>query len=169
MNIIEYAKLKKMFGKGGGASGASAYTVSNIDELNQINAVDGSMAIVKSDTISGEWEWHETVDITLDGVFMIPVKYDMYYGDEGYFATYNDGLIFLDGEVMGVLNCYPDHYNDYYELGDWLVLTRKITFLKDTDNVEFKNFVKNNAERLSGGYSLYVRENGEWVYKCEVV
>lgn len=146
-----------------------AYTVSSVDELPS-DAVDGSIAIVESDSIVGEWEWHETLDIMLDGIFEVGVKYTVEVEDGGnnniMKPMYGIGLYFADGEIMGIYSNYPDQYQDYYEAGDWWYRSRKITFLED--NEELKNFIKTNAERLSGGYSLYTHENGEWVYKCEV-
>lgn len=165
--------LSKITGGGGSTNHPQAYTVSSVDELPS-NAVDGSMAIVPSDSIEGEWEWHETLDITLDGTFEVGVRYTANYADESQIyrpvSNYGIGLIFFVGTVMGILYDRPDVYTDYYEDGDWYgEYYRKIAFLGDTDNADLKNFIKSNAERLSGGYSLYTHENGQWVYKCEVV
>lgn len=146
--------------------GATAFTVSSIDEL-PTDAVDGSTAIVESDSLVGEWEWNEELNITVDGYYLILNQIN--WGGSQYLNSMpHCGLYFVDNEIMGLLSNPPDSYNDYYECGDWFTPNRRITFYEDENDDEFKSFVKANARRLSGGYSLYTRENGEWVYKCEI-
>lgn len=148
---------------GGGTSGATAYTVSSVKELPS-NAVDGSMAIVPSDSIVGEWEFHET--LTIDIFSEISAVYGENYADE-FALTINDEMQELE---LGCMCAGSRTYIYPYDNGVWLEgVSRRFRFLKDTDDENFKNFLKVDAQRLSGGYSLYTHENGQWVYKCEVV
>lgn len=186
MNITELAIYKKMFG--GGTSGATAYTVSSVDELPS-NAVDGSMAIVESDSIVGEWELNETLtsinkpfeegfEIINSGGFL-----GYYYFEEleipyirpDYFnhfifigdATHLEELLYASidkGETVSEISVYNSDEGYTSQMA-----SRKIQILKDTDDDVFKQWLPENATRISGGYSLYTHENGQWGYKCEVV
>lgn len=176
MNIIEFATLKKMFGKGGGG-GAAAYTAKSIDELPS-NAVDGSVAIVESDSIVGDWELKDMespLDLSMinipdntyasyalaghepcSGVFnSVWFETNSDYGDfcfgVGHTPVYMDGYF---DDTWGVFSIYtelPDNYTD-----------------PDLSREQLMAFMHANFNRLSGGHSLYVRENGEWIYKTEI-
>lgn len=155
----------------------TAYNVKSIDELPS-NAVDGSMAIVESDSIVGKWKFNETItasnlpfedgsiylelhhecDMSVDGD---TVRFNHLYIDEadGQVLTMEQYLIVLEEEVYA---------QSYYEEG-WIAEHRRyMKILEDTNNTALKNWVKANAIRISGGNSLYIHENGEWVHKGEV-
>lgn len=143
---------------GGGTSNIpQTYTVSSVAELPK-DAVDGSIAFVMGYSIKGEWVFREEIEINVDGAFEVPCIINGYY----YI-----GLFFMDDIIMGGLNNLPDDYSDWYEEGSWYN-PRYIKFFADIDDDAFREFIHNNADRLSGGRSLYVREDGIWVYKGEL-
>ena len=168
----------------GTGGGASAYTVTSVDELPS-NAVDGSTAIVSSDSLIGEWLFIETPNFD---VFKLPdntriVCSAIGVNDEsGYFFTFIISKIegsFVISVVMGNDEQYDLYYDDMWEGssvikfieqdGLWANTIDGNSIYYPTLEEDFKSFFYTNTERLSGGYSLYTHENGEWVYKCEVV
>lgn len=166
------------FSEGGG--GASVSTAKSIDELPS-NAVDGSVAIVESDSIVGKWEWKDTqnpLDFSMitnpnsaSGVATIYV-----FGIDHFSGTVFDCIEFEfvgDSQVNCYINDTPIYLDDawdddYKEFKFFTNLTDNPANYDDDENNEFISFIKTNCNRLSGGNSLYIRENGEWVYKCEV-
>lgn len=160
----------------GSSNTPQAYTVTSVDELPS-DAVDGSTAIVPSDSIEGTWQPNDVLNITIEGEFFVAnrtpnltdTELEELGSENSLYSTFAIGLCFLEGTIMGRLVDYNSNYVDYYEEGNWYRFNKPITFLEDTDSAEFREFVKSNCNRLSGGYSLYTRENGQWVYKCEVV
>lgn len=174
MNITELAIYKKMFG--GGTSGATAYTVSSVDELPS-NAVEGSMAIVPSDSLIGKWQWKDNqspLDLSMlnlpsgefnecvvilgfDNFDSVTDRFNFINRAEGFSIQLNDySYLYRD-----------DYFDDTFEEIEFFTEPKiyEPTVFTETD---FKTFIKTNCNRLSGGYSLYTHENGEWVYKCEV-
>lgn len=152
--LAEDGQYVKINSTGGGF--ADTYTVSSVAELPK-EAVDGSIAFVMGYSIKGEWVFREEIEINVDGAFEVPCIINGYY----YI-----GLFFMDDIIMGGLHNLPDDYSDWYEEGSWYS-PRYIKFFADTNDDGFREFIHNNADRLSGGCSLYVRENGIWVYKGE--
>lgn len=153
-----------------------AYTVSSVDELPS-DVVDGSLAIVPSDSIKGNWEWKDNtspLDVSmlipngLGGDFviscgvkgfdeMIGLFPKLYFkGNEGEFAIYmGDTPLTIDG-------VWDDAYTKFSLYTD--VLSFEASFEQNYLSLDnFRSFIKTNCNRLSGGYSLYTRENGEWV------
>lgn len=163
MNIIDYAILKKLLGKGGGGAGPTAYTVSSVDELPS-NAVDGSMAIVPSESIVGKWLLPLNTDVELELHFdFLAMGFDGWSTEDALTRTEFCSAIFTeDGQLL--------FFNPYYDLYLMYEKQREIFILSDGENPsEAKATLEQIATRLSGGYSLYTHENGQWVYKCEVV
>lgn len=151
-----------------------AFISETVDDLQYMNPADGSMTLVESDSIVGDWVFNETLDITLEGEYWVGfyllemIDYDE-DGTPFYRKQYYCGFTFFDGEVMGgLLSAYGHNYNDWYECGDWYC-TKEITFVEDTDSAELKNWLKANATKKSTSYDIYIREKGEWVCKGSFV
>ena len=141
-------------------TGATAYTAKSVDELPN-DAPDGSMALVESDSLVGKWEWNETIElleeIWADGFISCTdnIIHNVVGGDAYGLQFDNDcGEVI---EIVGADGKVPTEY-------------REIEFIKTTNTDEFVIFAewfKQNATRISGGTSLYIRQNGEWVYERE--
>lgn len=145
--------------------GATAYTVSSVDELPS-DAVEGSMAIVSNDDIIGGWLLNERVaivaDIDLYPTFIVrvgsnnmPIKItNMYTAEE-------------DDDI--VLYYYDENDNEYAvyntELDEFATFQYRNIRVIEADS-ESEAWIRANGKKLP---SLYTRENGEWVYKCEIV
>jgi hypothetical protein len=166
-------------------SGASAYTVSSVDELPS-NAVDGSMAIVESDSEwLGVWEFKNEL-----------TREDAVWGSaDGGYSSLMTSCKTQDGFEVRRMS-FPETYDGVYTLqyqGEsehqirsayrtdelwgmskgWLDENNKIlTLLKEFQGSNGmtawwkSNAVRTVAHKLK---TLYIRENGEWVYKSEVV
>lgn len=161
MNITEYAILKKMFGTGGGAS---AYTVTSVDELPS-NAVDGSLALVDTPhPFLGTWVLNETISMPYIGITLYFTSNGTDFHSFGGYGTlsygnddttinaYSNGAWADEAYRTIAITAKGESASTYYDtLADWLkengVLTEAGCYIK----------------------SLYTHENGEWVYKCEVV
>lgn len=154
--------------------GASAYTVTSVDELPS-NAVDGSMAIVSM--VGNRWELNDTLTPFADeethqmlfegnnGTTYIGIRYGI-FGPPAYSIMYllsDDGITIAYGfdgaSNFGVTEGWTDEEHKYLnvykadqEAENWLNSNGKIII----ENYDIKQF-------------FYTRENGEWVYKCEVV
>lgn len=153
---------------GGSSSGASAYTVSSVDELPS-NAVDGSMAIVQSIGYVGDYWLNAVVEPVPNPIELEFIAYNSYYGD----------TVFMAMEMMGTIGngrtlCYSFEIGDESEPvfnddesrwhdGDSF---RNIRVLKEPTDEIAKAWLTVNGKKL---IEVYIRENGEWVYKCEVV
>ena len=152
---------------GGLCNRPHVYLLDNPNKL-PTDAIDGSLAIVEdSYNLKGKWEWNETIDQAsmIDGVHLIECRITAGIESRSYF--YFMGLMMDSSNgVVGYLTDLPDNYSDLYD-GDWYY-TREVEFLEDTDSALLRNFVMDNAKRLSSGYALYSRINGEWVYESEV-
>ena len=160
------------------SAGATAYTVKSVDELPN-DAPDGSMALVESDSIVGEWEWKDNqspLDLSMLSSYNPTASESSLYvfgSDDVSFSIFRSAIIpFVDGNPVGL------YFDDLliYEDGMWDDQYSKFEFFTDpADNTfnevgqinEFKTFIKTNCNRLSGGYSLYICKNGEWVYERE--
>jgi hypothetical protein len=145
----------------------TAYTVSSVDELPS-NAVDGSMAIVESDSIEGTW--------FLNRKLSQPQSSDMYFEFETFDITTGEKLSmekmhydeFGDGWEFYYCNedsCNYVYYEDSEEFYWEGVLWRYIRINTQIPD-EIDAWIRANGRKLS---SLYTHENGEWIYKCEVV
>lgn len=173
--------LSKISG-GGGTSGATAYTVASVDKLPS-DAPDGSTALVESDII-GTWVFDEylgsypengedyaDIHIRFDvkddtreyawNCFSIMGRQDQLRNIEIAEIEYSWLSKRGDFETQGALT------TAFYE--QWIQGNETVTFRENTDNTDFVDWVRHNANRIKEGYTLYTRENGEWVYKCEVV
>lgn len=161
MNITNLAILKKLFGNGG--SGASAYTVSSVDELPS-NALDGSMAIAKvPHKLLGTWVFEDVVS-------PMPFR-DFKFNFESNGSSYN--AIYAYGSLQYGYSDGRDNLNVWGSDTLWLdprLQTITITST-GTDGDELHEWLLGVAIQIEcgDGYKLYVRENGEWVYKCEFV
>lgn len=164
--------------------GATAYTVSSVDELPS-NAVDGSMAIVESDSEwLGVWEFKGELTRSDDiwgnaesGYSEFSLRAKMQDGFEVRkmrFAETYDGIYTL--QYFGEM----EHQNlDVYRTDElwgmpkgWLDESYKtLTLLKGLDAEGIATWWKSNAIRTVAHKlkTFYIRENGEWVYKCEIV
>lgn len=173
MNITELAIYKKMFGgTGGGTSGATAYTVSSIDELPS-NAVDGSMAIVE---IIPKYYVSFSDDAVIPSeLWGKSFYFDFYnyYGDK--YHKFTEFYFWDDG---GGISYYSDNNNieDAYIVGEgWFTNTLILIVELPNDNTfidwcnESSRGIQQNEGDLQTFSSLYTHENGQWVYKCEVV
>lgn len=163
MNILEYAKYKKMFG-GSGGSGAQAYHLTSADEL-PTDAVDGSLAVVGGgETIyilneelttgnskfSATFSYYDEVNykqkmcVAIQGKSVNGERYLTYHHDDGTTIT-----VYMDG--------WED---EFY---------RKITVpMREVNtNIEFHKFLDDHASVSdeTAPTTLYSRENGEWVSK----
>lgn len=165
-----------------------AYTVSSVAELPS-NAVDGSLAVVESDSIIGKYRWNETLDFDAlnlpthdefeNGTQPIDVhiysldtagaglgEWFRFYKEDGAVCLYlQDTLLY--NESYG----WDDSYTQVQLLSEVLTVSN-ITMSDEGFDITIEDFItwfNQSTERLSGGYSLYTHENGQWVYKCEVV
>lgn len=161
-----------------------AYTVSSVDELPS-DAVDGSMAIVESDSEwVGVWEFKGELTRSDDiwgnaesGYSEFSLRAKMQDGFEVRkmrFAETYDGIYTL--QYFGEM----EHQNlDVYRTDElwgmpkgWHDESYKtLTLLKELDVEGVATWWKSNAIRTVAHKlkTFYIRENGEWVYKCEVV
>lgn len=171
---------------GSSGTGATAYTAKSVDELPN-DAHEGSTAIVDSDSVQGEWQFNCEEPLNFDDLkFDLTKNMKTYVFLEGYSDMTNffssiqfdirDGeitvrsgfIIYADGE-------WDDMFNPFKFYGDVIGIQSNLysssglgdkidAFTKE----QFLSWLKTNAERLSGGHSLYIRQNGEWVYNSEV-
>lgn len=142
-------------------AGATAYTVSSVDELPS-DAVDGSTAIVSNNDIKGNWLLNEQVAIE-EGMDLYPT-----------FTMHNS----QDNSVIKVTNIYAIDEGDYLQLyymdeneneygsyntgGNFFpVFTFRNIRVIEAD-AESETWIRANGKKMP---SFYIRENGEWVYK----
>lgn len=167
MNIIEFAKFKTMFGGGG----ASVYTAKERKEL-PIDAVDGSLAIVESESVVGKWKFNETINVGENKINTGCVCCAK--DDRGIKHVGNTILMVRSGgETYVQIITQVDDVSEtvttiYTDTAGWTGFqTREVEMFTDITDSE-KELLKANATRISGGQSLYAKENGKWVYKCEI-
>lgn len=165
-----------------------AYTVTSVNEL-PTNAVDGSIAIAPTDSLIGKWaplsENVTPINKSFDeGVEVVSISfiYDRDYlfdedtvGEVYQFANQilfvGDNTLMEEIEVSNVSVDNPDislNADIICVEGKWEKLWQ-IEFIENSDDIIFKDWVKANFVRVSGGYSLYNREDGEWIYTGEIV
>ena len=159
------------------SSGATAYTVSSVDELPS-DAVDGSMAIVPSQSCVGKWRFDETPNFEdTNGEelrFECNVLYickDSEFSNDITSVGGGDELVIYKEDGWTYITVVGAVDKPIYDTDNdpaWVIeLSREITIVSG-GNEQLLSILKSTAERLSGGYSLYTRTNGSWVYKCEV-
>lgn len=155
-----------------------AYTVSSVDELPS-NAVDGSMAIVEGTRealANTEWmldQYFESSGAKSEKVYPMKFSYIDEYGeiytalgvsvkDRGDYIEFS----YVHSPALGVFDdgWATDNAEEY----------RIITILEEPPK-ESAEWVMAHGIKQSGDTvyittkSLYTHENGQWVYKCEVV
>ena len=142
----------------------SAYTVSSVDELPS-DAVDGSTAIVSNNDIKGNWLLNEQVAIE-DGMDLYPSFTMHNYRDNSVIKVTNIYAI----DEGGYLQLYymtedEDEYPAYDTMSEiFTSFTFRNIRVIEAD-AEAEAWIRANGKKLP---SFYIRENGEWVYKCEV-
>ena len=176
-------------------SGASAYTVSSVDELPS-NAVDGSIAIVNETVINdgaGTWVFHDELDNLIE-------SYNAWANNNGYcsfeilFSSFGQsyegfrasptgssswgiyGLTYCSTDDVGIAHTTAYTYNPSGNYGiahGWAKDAFKTIEVSYLDR-EAKRWLEAHATQLTNTdfadviVTLYVRENGEWVLKGEV-
>ena len=164
----------------GGVVGVGLYEASSVDELPS-NATEGSIGIVEGNSLVGIWEFNEELTKPIDS------DYGYVYCD-GECKLYNFPDIPLtkigigcgESNYVYISYWYEDElafdsvYDDgWYECTDGGYMVghyphRTINITKDPTDEIFRNWLPNNAKRLSGGKSLYLYQNGEWVPQGEL-
>ena len=174
-NIAEVYNQGYEVGQSGGATRGSYYA-DRVEDLPS-DVPEYSTGIVRSDSTIGTYRWNSTLnfgDFILEGTWSILVDvlvYDPFLGfsNDGLIFRYEDGILTLEYND-GTAICIDGEWDDAYE--DFIIYTgvRDIysSYPDEFTEETFKIWLYSNTTRLSGGESLYVRENGEWVYKCEI-
>ena len=178
---------------GGDCNRPHVYFSDSFDKL-PTDAVDGSLAMVESDSVEGAWKFDMESSLNFDSLnlhsvttnAMITVVFTGYNNHIGFLESFvfsiESGNISLSAmSNYGEIPIYYDDmwdddfppfkfYGDVYGIeasshgngGGSVVIEPPFTI------EEFKAWLSQNAERVSGGHTLYSRENGEWVSKGEV-
>ena len=152
----------------------SAYTVSSVDELPE-NAVDGSLAIVENAGMVGVYELKQYFSEE-----DFPVGFDEYYNFK-FYTVYseeeNHKKIIYDS--MRVFNPVATVLISYYE-GDTAMMDGVyddgwggyipflINIIEEPTDEKVRNFINTFATKYPNGNYIFAKENGSWVYKCEV-
>ena len=189
--VIAWLKANATKIGGGSSSGASAYTVSSVDELPS-DAVEGSMAIVESDSIKGSWQfdYDNSLDFGALNLANSTTTEIVIFGYADMIGVFGVMRFAVDGEGNTTLSI-PLHDYEVLLYGDdfgWDDIFENVKFYEDIVSIStrdydtnlipvensltaenFAKWVKLNLVHISGGYSLYTYENGSWVYKCEIV
>lgn len=146
-----------------------AYTVSSVDELPS-NAVDGSSAFVSNNDIIGGWcinsqpNFIEEMDWYFNFTTINPDG-DLLFMDN-FYAESNEqiaSLYYYSGETE-----YPVYYYNYDTptTAKWISNGFRFITITSTPEDYAEQWVRTNAIKTK---SLYTHENGQWVYKCEIV
>ena len=155
-----------------------AYTVSSVDELPS-NAVDGSMAIVEIFGIGYSGRWKLADNPSVDGLTaeeLYPLSFFSNGNPQmnryiGYVTSlYGASGIFLKyyGEEYGSNNAYVSTPAGPHTTAGWQEQYQFIDIQQESVEEPIANWLNNNGKKIGILY-LYTRENGQWVYKCEVV
>jgi hypothetical protein len=165
-----------------------AYHLSSADEL-PTDAVYGSLAEVDdSDSIEGEWEFPQYGSQLNFSALNLPnssysnVSFSSYESnmmsetnDYWEITTDEEGNVQIAGSDYGLF--YDDNEGGVLEDYSYLAVytdVREIQTITNSEQIEaftkedFKTFFDTNFKRISGGHTLYSRENGEWVKKGEI-
>lgn len=158
---------------GGTSNAPKAYHVSSLDEL-PTNAVDGSLAVVEDNSLVGVWILNDELTLFEGTDDSVSVFVDFYriecpeiqytemvgstsYPSFDYVGGNDDTTYYDDGWWVCSDGGSPEHY-----------LGKTICVTKDPQDEMFRNWLPLNGKRISGDYTLYSRENGEWVNKGEI-
>lgn len=174
MNILEYAKYKKMFGgSGGSVSGAAAYHLSSADDL-PANAVDGSLAVV---TIKPQYYAELTATPNIpDNLWGKSVCIDFYYHDHNVGTTKFDEIYFWDdGSGFSFYGGTISLEEAYIQGEGWQAGGSRLFFVKYPTG-ELANWInaisdariQETNDDIEEHSTLYSRENGEWVSKGKI-
>ena len=157
---------------------STAYHLTSADEL-PTDAVDGSLAVVESDSLVGEWEWKDThrqlnmsmLDVPAEqAAFVHIIGKDAFsaqvFGTMRFQKVEYGGNWCIDIDMDGLPLYVFDGFDDAYETFEFYTDVDEST--SDISAEAFKEFIKTNCNRLSGGHTLYSRENGVWVNCGEV-
>lgn len=158
----------------------TAYTVKSVDEL-PTDAVDGSMAIVESEreamanTTRVLNEYFESKSIGEDNIEYLPIRFGGYLqnGAEEFIGILFKDLV--DGwcEIVFVLKASATIglYDDGWSFDE----CRTINIYEEPSTDVAKWLETHSTRQDTDGdttyittKNLYIRENGEWVYKSEV-
>ena len=150
----------------------TAYTVSSVDELPS-NAVDGSTAIVENDDLDGWWELNSELTqpdgeilvgfevLDFDGNLYSMKKITQEERGDGF-----DLLYVRNSDEYETLFVYEYYIDEGSHWGFFGYRRIKVDTSINTPTTSQEQWFRENAKKLK---SLYTRENGSWVYKCEVV
>lgn len=143
-----------------GEIGPTVYNVSSVDEL-PTNAVDGSMAIVESDSdILGVWQL--PLD-DIDEAFTINTQFVFESNGRFFWAiTFIDDILSYSGanDSLG-----ENPYDGVWDKSDYSVID-----IKSSSSRKIHEWLQNiGATRIEArkAYSLYTCSNGVWSYNCE--
>ena len=181
MNITELAIYKKMFGGGTSSNEPKSYTVSSFNELPR-DAVEGSMAIVKSVVEATKWILNDELE---------PFEESGQYG--AYFKVVNkdideQGKKIPPSTYMKYITVGPPVYALFYEnvayvyyyetdygmTKGWVDEVYKTIAVADADEntmawLEVNGTNTGEIVEISSTPELYIREAGGWVYQCKIV
>ena len=188
MNIIEYAKLKKMLGgvSSGGATagGATAYHVTSYTELPS-DAVDGSLALVETVSTDAVWKFNdelpnlgESFSVWEDGegghVSAFGITYSVYdteytkfsIGTHGSDSWGIYGLYYLNSDTYISNVTYVHNPSGNYGIAHgWVSGEEWKTINVSYADYEAQQWLEAHATFIGNPKksTLYIRENGEWV------
>lgn len=141
-----------------------AYIVSSVDELPS-NAVDGSMAIVESDPRITVRKWIKLPNVSEDTDYDITFSVDVETTHE-----FTSLMYFVEGPELLYIDAVSEFNSEYsvYFGDDWDISDAQVIKVYYCDE-EAKNMLDSCTELIGYGRTLYTHENGQWVYKGEVV
>ena len=155
----------------------TAYNVKSIDELPS-NAVDGSLALVGDDGFLGTWRLHPNVSPAAFEHLAAPDAYHEFYFDFSLLTVGVDGTEIVhckylyiqyadNGLIEGIGGADDDEGIDIeiYHSVNRVSTVDAIIFETMPEPEEIETFVRANGTKTK---SLYIHENGEWVYNGEV-
>lgn len=168
MNIIEYAKLKKLFGSKGGDSGATVCNVSEFDELPS-KAPAGSIGIVYNTGIIGNWALRNVLN---PDAFQATFSFDVVNpngekeGCYNFYSNTRDGeFILYYSPITSPTGMEIEAYNTSNAYG-WSNLGYRYIGIYDHPGDTLEAWIRDNGDKMK---SIYLMENGEWVYLGEMI
>lgn len=172
LNIVPISAQILPEGETNGDNSASIYHAASVDELPS-DAADGSLAIVDSNSIIGTWKFNEVLNFdALNVSTTTRSSVGLICGDDAGLLPPSDYLAF-EAFPDGRVDMYLGESAMYLD-GGWDDSFETFTFYTDVQGLsnlnkdDFITWLYQNATRIRGGNSLYSRENGEWIYKCEI-
>lgn len=177
LNIVPISAQILPEGETNGDNSASIYHAASVDELPS-DAADGSLAIVDSNSIIGTWKFNEVLNfdaLHLSGHYGGHAVRIIAYDTTGAFDVFGS-ISFRDYPNSPITMDFGGTLAYDVQSGGWddtcgaiAIYTNPIFISSDAfTESDFIAWLNQNATRISGGHSLYSRENGEWVYKCEI-